>query len=138
MLLLRVVDKLSDKAANRLAGVFAAGGPTSKLQALWRVKEQAQGAATRQFPGRRSRSRLKEELKVLVEDAGRPETNKLYRSVWRWWNKSEVLIITGATTGKVDANNTGIKHITRTAGGYRNAGNYKSVIFMTGAVRTAG
>ena len=79
----------------------------------------------------------KEELKVLVEAAGRPETNKLYRTVCRWWNEIEVLIVTGATTGKVEANNTGIKHIKRTARGYRNAGNYKSVILMRSAVRTA-
>ena len=79
----------------------------------------------------------KEELKILVEAAGRPETNKLYRTVCRWWNEIEVLIVTGATTGKVEANNTGIKHIKRTARGYRNPGNYKSVILMRSAVRTA-
>ena len=43
----------------------------------------------------------KSELKALVEDAGRPETNKL-----------EVLIVTGAATGKVEANNTGTKAMT--------------------------
>jgi hypothetical protein len=75
----------------------------------------------------------KEELKILVQDAGRPETNKLYRTVCRWWNEIEVLIVTGATTGKVEANNTGI--IKRTARGYRNPGNYKSVILMRSAVR---
>jgi transposase len=47
----------------------------------------------------------------------------------------EVLIVTATTTGKVEANNTGIKQIKRT--GYRNAANYKSVIFMRSAVRTA-
>ena len=70
-------------------------------------------------------------------NAGRPETNKLYRTVCRWWNEIEVLIVTGATTGKVEANNTGIKHIKRTARGYRNTGNYKSVILMRSAARMA-
>lgn len=79
----------------------------------------------------------KEDLKVLVEAAARPETNKLYRTVCRWWKEIEVLIVTGATTGKVEASNTGIKHIKRTARGYRNPGNYKSVILMRSAVRTA-
>lgn len=37
--------------------------------------------------------------------------NRLYRTVFRWWNEIEVLIITGATTGKVEANNTAIKNI---------------------------
>ncbi|MGY2742884.1 transposase [Arthrobacter sp. UYCu723] len=48
-----------------------------------------------------------------------------------------MLIITGATTGKVEANNTSIKNIKRTARGYRNAANYKSVILLRSAVRTA-
>ena len=74
---------------------------------------------------------------MLVEDAGRLETNKLYRTICRWWNEMEVLIVTGATTAKVEANNTGIKHIKRTARGYRNAGNYKSVFLMRSAARTA-
>ena len=55
----------------------------------------------------------KEDLKVLVEAAARPETNKLYRTVSRWCKEIEVLIVTGAITGKVEANNTGIKHIKR-------------------------
>lgn len=79
----------------------------------------------------------KEDLKVLVDAAGRPETNKLYRTVCRWWNEIEVLIVTGATTGKVEANNSGIKDIKRTARGYRNPANYKSVVLMRSAVRTA-
>lgn len=61
-----------------------------------------------------------------------------YRTVYRWWNEIEVIIVSGATTGKVEANDiVGIKHIKRTARGYRNPANYKSVILMTSAVRTA-
>ncbi|MCQ6272318.1 transposase [Pseudarthrobacter sp. R1] len=56
-----------------------------------------------------------------------PETNSFYRTVCRWWKEMEVLIITGATTGKGEANNTAIKNIKRTARGYRNPANYKSV-----------
>lgn len=48
-----------------------------------------------------------------------------------------MLIITGATTGKVKANNTAIKNIKRTARGYRDAANYKSVILLRSTVRTA-
>lgn len=47
------------------------------------------------------------------------------------------MIVTGATTGKVEANNTGIKNLKRTARGYRNPDNYKSIILMSSAVRTA-
>jgi hypothetical protein len=52
-------------------------------------------------------------------------------------NEIEVLIVTGATTGKVEANNTAIKNFKRTARGYRNPGNYKSAILMRSAARTA-
>jgi transposase len=135
MLLLRAGDTLTDNAAHRLAGVFAADDATGKLEAVWKVKEQLR--LLLRTNSLADAAAAKEELKVLVEAAGRPETNKLYRTVCRWWNEIEVLIVTGATTGKVEANNTGIKQIKRTARGYRNAGNYKSVILMTSAVRTA-
>ncbi|MET3808956.1 ISL3 family transposase [Arthrobacter sp. UYEF3] len=135
MLLLRAGDTLSDTAAHRLAEVFAADDQTGKLQAVWKVKEQLR--ALLRTDSLADAAVAKEELKILVEAAGRPETNKLYRTVCRWWNEIEVLIVTGATTGKVEANNTGIKHIKRTARGYRNPGNYKSVILMRSAVRTA-
>ncbi|XTR52171.1 ISL3 family transposase [Pseudarthrobacter sp. So.54] len=135
MLLLRAGDTLSEQAAHRLAEVFTADDPTGKLQAVWNVKEQLR--ALLRTDSLADAAAAKEELKILVEAAGRPETNKLYRTVCRWWNEIEVLIVTGATTGKVEANNTGIKHIKRTARGYRNPGNYKSVILMRSAVRTA-
>ncbi|MGM7776843.1 ISL3 family transposase [Arthrobacter sp. KNU-44] len=135
MLLLRAGDTLTEKAAHRLAEVFAADDPTGTLQAVWKVKEQLrvllrtgslQDAAT-----------AKNALEELVKAAARPETNRLYRTVCRWWKEIEVLIITGATTGKVEANNTAIKNIKRTARGYRNPANYKSVILLRSAVRTA-
>jgi transposase len=135
MLLLRAGDTLTETAAHRLAEVFAADDPTGKLQAVWKVKEQLR--ALLRANSLADAASAKEELKALVEAAGRPETNKLYRTVSRWWKEIEVLIVTGATTGKVEANNTGIKHIKRTARGYRNAGNYKSIILMRSAVRTA-
>ncbi|WP_024366342.1 transposase [Arthrobacter sp. TB 26] len=135
MLLLRAGDTLSEKAAHGLAEVFAADDPTGKLQAVWKVKEQLRALLCTDSLA--DAAVAKEEPKSLVEAAGRPETNKLYRTVCRWWNEIEVLIVTGATTGKVEANNTGIKHIKRTARCYRNAGNYKSVILMRSAVRTA-
>ncbi|WP_309544315.1 transposase [Arthrobacter sp. RT-1] len=69
--------------------------------------------------------------------SSRPETNKLDRTVCRWCNEIEALIVTGATTGKFEAKNTGITNMKRTARGHRNAYDYKSVILMRSAVRTA-
>ncbi|WP_425256450.1 transposase [Pseudarthrobacter sp. J47] len=105
------------------------------LQAVWKVKEQLR--ALLRTGSLEDAATAKEHLEELVKAAARPETNRLYRTVCRWWQEIEVLIITGATTGKVEANNTAIKNIKRTARGYRNPSNYKSVILLRSAVRTA-
>lgn len=54
----------------------------------------------------------KAELERMVL-SGQPEARRLYRTVCRWWNEIEVLIVTGATTAKVEENNTAIKHFRR-------------------------
>lgn len=135
MLLLRGADTLSCRAALRLEEVFAADDPTGTLRAVWNVKEQLR--VLLRTGSLEDASAAKNELEELVKKAARPETNRLYRTVCRWWKEIEVLIITGATTGKVEANNTAIKNIKRSARGYRNPANYKSVILLRSAVRTA-
>ncbi len=135
MLLLRGGDTLSCRAARRLEDVFAVDDPTGTLQAVWKVKEQLR--ALLRTGSLEDAAAAKKVLEELVKATARPETNMLYRTVCRWWKEIEVLIITGATTGKVEANNTAIKNIKRTARGYRNAANYKSVILLRSAVRTA-
>lgn len=135
MLLLRAGDTLTEKAAHRLGEVFAADDPMGTLQAVWKVKEQLR--VLLRTGSLEDAGAAKEVLEELVKAAARPETNRLYRTICRWWKEIEVLIITGATTGKVEANNTAIKHIKRTARGYRNPANYKSVILLRSAVRTA-
>ncbi len=135
MLLLRGGDTLSSRAAVRLNEVFAVDDPTGTLQAVWKVKEQLR--ALLRTGSLEDATVAKTKLEELVKAADRPEINRLYRTVCRWWKEIEVLIITGATTGKVEANNTAIKNIKRTARGYRNPANYKSVILLRSAVRTA-
>jgi transposase len=111
MLLLRGGDTLSCRAALRLEEVFAADDPTGTLQAVWQVKEQLR--VLLRTGSLDDAAAAKIELEELVKKAARPETNRLYRTVCRWWKEIEVLIITGATTGKVEANNTAIKNIKR-------------------------
>lgn len=115
--------------------MFAVDDPTGRLEAAWRVKEQLRvllrtGSITEAVAA-------KTELERLVILAGLPEARRLYRTVCRWWNEIEVLIVTGATTAKVEANNTAIKHIKRTVRGYRNPRNCRSRILLTSATRTA-
>jgi transposase len=135
MLLLRGGDNLSCRATLRLEEVFTLDDPTGTLRAVWKVKEQLR--VVLHTGSLEDAAEARKVLEELVKAAARPETNRLYRTVCRWWKEIEVLIITGATTGKVEANNTAIKNIKRTARGYRNAANYKSVILLRSAVRTA-
>ena len=135
MLLLKADEKLSDRARNRLQVVFDVDDPTGKLRAAWQIKEQLR--CLLRTGSLADAAAAKDELARLVERAGQPETNRLWRTVCRWWQEIEVMIVTGATTGKVEANNTGIKNIKRKARGYRNPDNYKSIILMSSAARTA-
>lgn len=79
----------------------------------------------------------KDRLEVLVKASNQPETTRLWRTIGRWWKEVEVLIVTGATTGKVEANNTSIKHIKRTGRGFTNSSNYTTRIMLRSAARTA-
>ena len=65
------------------------------------------------------------------------KAKRLLHTVKRWWNEIEVLITTGATTAKVEANNTAIKNIERTGRGSRNPEDYRSRILLRRAAQTA-
>ena len=123
-LLLRGGDTLSDR-----------DDATGKFKAAWLVKEQLR---TLLAPGSLAdAASAKERLQALVIQAAQPETNRLWRTICRSWKQIEVLIVTGATTAKVEANKTAIKHIKRTGGGFTNARNYKTRILLRSAARTA-
>nr|WP_245827722.1 ISL3 family transposase [Sinomonas mesophila] len=118
-LLLRAAETLSDRARTRLREVFATDDPTGQLQAAWEAKEQLRTllrSGSLEDAGDHLRI-----LERLVETAPTPETKRLLRTVKKWWNEIEVLITTGATTAKVEANNTAIKNIKRTGRGFRTA-----------------
>lgn len=134
MLLLRAGDTLTENARARLDKVFATDDPTGKLKAAWDVKEQVR--VLLRTGSLEDAELAKEHLEELVQASKQPETTRLWRTICRWWKEIEVLIVTGATTGKVEANNTSIKHIKRTARGYRNPNNYTSVILLRSAART--
>ncbi|UNK47747.1 transposase [Arthrobacter sulfonylureivorans] len=135
MLLLKADEKLSDRARNRLQTVFDVDDPTGKLQAAWEVKEQLR--LLLRTGSLADATAAKDKLQQLVERAGQPETTRLWRTVCRWWKEIEVLIVTGATTAKVESNNVSIKARKRVGSGYRNTGNYRSHTLLTSAARTA-
>jgi transposase len=104
LLLLRAGDALSDRGRARLGPVFSTDDPAGTPQAAWQVKEQLRDLLN--TGSLADAAAAKDRLQSLAERAGQPETTRLWRTVCRWWQKIEVLIVTGATTGKVEANNT--------------------------------
>lgn len=66
----------------------------------WLVKEQLRALLATGFLA--DAAAAKNQLQALVVKAAQPETNRLWRTVCRWWKEIEVLIVTGATTTKVE------------------------------------
>ena len=105
MRLLRAADSLSEPARARLETVFPRDDPTGKLRAAWDVKEQVR-ILLRTDSLDDAAAATKVRLEHLVKESSQPETTRLWRTICRWWKEIEVLIVTDATTGKVEANNT--------------------------------
>ncbi|MGM9474422.1 transposase [Pseudarthrobacter sp. YS3] len=102
--MLRAGETLSARGRDRIKNVFDIDDPTGALQAAWNVKEQLRTLL--RTGSLEAADTVKRWLQELVGIAAQPETNPLWRTVCRWWNEIEVLIVTGATTAKVEANNT--------------------------------
>ena len=134
MLLLRGGDTLTPRAGERLERVSASDDPTDELSASWGIKEQLRRLLATDTLAQAWQERMR--MGYFVQIANMPEATKLYDTVVTWWDAIEVLIVTGATTAKVEAGNTGIKNIKRTGRGFRNAENYRTRILLTSAART--
>ncbi|UUZ46450.1 transposase [Janibacter limosus] len=119
----------------RLDRVFATDDPTDELSAAWAIKEQLRRLLTVDSLADAREERMRPGYYVMVADM--PETTALYETVVAWWDAIEVLVVTGATTAKVEAANTGIKQIKRTGRGFRNPQNYRTRILLTSAARSA-
>ena len=134
MLLLRGGDTLTPRAWERLETVFRTDDPTDELSAAWGIKEQLRRLLATDTLAQAWQERMR--MGYFAQIANMPETTKLYDTVVTWWDAIEVLIVTGATTAKVEAGNTGIKNIKRTGRGFRNPENYRMRILLTSAAKT--
>ncbi|MGP9583385.1 ISL3 family transposase [Brachybacterium sp. AOP35-5H-19] len=134
MLLLRGGDTLTPRAWERLETVFRTDDPTDELSAAWGIKEQLRRLLATDTLAQAWEERMR--MGYFTQIANMPEATKLYDTVVAWWDAIEVLIVTGATTARVEAANTGIKNIKRTGRGFRNAENYRTRILLTSAART--
>jgi len=89
--------------------VFATEEATGKLQAAWLIKEQLRTLMA--AVSLAAEAAAKDHLEVLggtVHSAGNES------ALARYLPMVEVLTLAGATSAKVEANNTVIKHINRT------------------------
>ena len=134
MLLLRGADTLTPRAWERLERVFRTDDPTDELSAAWGIKEQLRRLLATDTLAQAWEERMR--MGYFVQIANMPEATKLYDTVVTWWDAIEVLIVTGATTARVEAANTGIKNIKRIGRGFRNAENYRMRILLTSAAKT--
>nr|WP_245349276.1 ISL3 family transposase [Brachybacterium fresconis] len=134
MLLLRGGDTLTPRAWERLEDVFRTDDPTDELSAAWGIKEQLRRLLATDTLAQAWDERMR--MGYFAQIANMPEATKLYDTVVAWWDAIEVPIVTGATTARVEAANTGIKNIKRTGRGFRNAENYRMRILLTSAART--
>ncbi|WP_394216440.1 ISL3 family transposase [Brachybacterium vulturis] len=134
MLLLRGGDTLTPRAWKRLETVFRTDDPTDELSAAWGIKEQLRRLLATDTLAQAWDERMR--MGYFAQIANMPETTKLYDTIVTWWDAIEVLNVTGATTAKVEAGNTGIKNIKHTGRGFRNPENYRTRILLTSAAKT--
>ncbi len=128
-------DSLTARGWDRLEDMFRRDDPTDELGAVWGIKEQLRPLLNSHGLAQAWDHRMR--LGYYTPDADMAETNKLYDTVAAWWDAIEVLIVTGATTAKVEAANTGIKNIKRCGRGFRNSANYTTRILLSSAARSA-
>lgn len=134
-LLLRGGDTLSAAGTARLQRIFHHDDPTDELGAAWGVKEHVRLLLQSGSIADAHEAKMRLGMAVLAADM--PETTRLFETICTWWEPIEVLVVTGATNARTEAANTAIKHIKRTARGFRNERNYRSRILLTSAARIA-
>ena len=133
-LLLRGYDTLSDAGKKRLDDVFATDDPSKELVAAWGVKEALRLMLSATNPA--SVEDRKAFFERQVKAAAMKETDRLQKTMAKWWPEIQTLLATRVTTAKVEAANTMIKNIKRIARGFRNPINYQSRILLRSAART--
>lgn len=99
-----------------------------ELVAAWGVKEALRLLLSSANPASVQDRRAFFERQVTA--AGMKESDRLMAPVTKWWPEIQTLLATRVTTAKVEAANTMIKNIKRTARGFRNPINYQARILL--------
>jgi transposase len=117
-------ERLTDKAAQRLASLLSLGDPNAEVAIAYRVKERL-----RDFYRERHQPTARAMLDELVEHCRRrtmpPELQKLGRTLHAWFDKICNYHLARVSNGPTEALNNLIKRIKRIGFGFRNFDNYR-------------
>lgn len=117
-------DRLSHKAAQRLASLLALGDPNAEVAIAYRVKERL-----REFYRTREPAKARAMLDDLIGHCRRktmpPELQKLGRTLHQWFDKICNYHLARISNGPTEALNNLIKRIKRIGFGFRNFDNYR-------------
>ncbi|NYG16594.1 hypothetical protein BJ956_001113 [Arthrobacter psychrochitiniphilus] len=114
--------------------MFSTDDPSQEIVAAWGVKVAPRLMLSTTNPA--SVEDRKAFLERQVKAAAMKETDRLQKTVTKWWPEILTLLATRVTAAKVESANTMIKNIQRTARGYRNPTIYQSFILLGSAART--
>ena len=117
-------ERLSDKAAQRLASLLILGDPNAEVAIAYRVKERL-----REFYRCANPDTAQAMLGELIEHCRRrtmpAELQKLGRTLHTWFDKICNYHLAGITNGPTESLNNLIKRIKRIGFGFRNFTNYR-------------
>ena len=117
-------ERLSDKAAQRLASLLALGDPNAEVAIAYRVKERLREFyRTRELP--KARAMLDELIGHCRRRAMPAELQKLGRTLHTWFDKICNYHLARISNGPTEALNNLIKRIKRIGFGFRNFHNYR-------------
>jgi transposase len=122
--LLAAEERLTQKAAQRLASLLTLGDPNAEVAIAYRIKERL-----REFYRTRELPQARAMLKELIEHCRRPtmppELQKLGRTLNHWFDKVCNYHVARISNGPTEALNNLIKRIKRIGFGFRNFDNYR-------------
>jgi len=126
-LLLRARERLSDRALARMWNGCIDHDPTGQILTAWIAKEELRALcalATRGGDPAEVRRQLWTFYRWCA-DAQIPELTTLAETIETWWPAVLVFLQTGLTNARTEGTNRLIKHIKRSACGFRSRSNYR-------------
>jgi transposase len=126
-LLLRARERLSQRALARMWNGCIDHDPTAQILTAWIAKEELRALCALAARGG-DPAEIRDRLWTFYSwcaDARIPELTTLAETIETWWPAVLVFLQTGLTNARTEGTNRLIKHVKRTACGFRNRANYR-------------